>query len=81
MTEEQRDLLRRLKSTIPPDDPHVYTYLDTNQLRWEMLISLLETMLGDETVPATVPVEQADPESYPQARKTEARVRPQGQNL
>jgi hypothetical protein len=47
MTEEQKRLLQQLKATIPPDNPHTHGYTDTNQIRWEMLIELLETILTE----------------------------------
>lgn len=49
MTEKQKNLLIQIKSTIPPDSPHTFGYVDTNQMRWEWLISLLETMLNPDS--------------------------------
>jgi hypothetical protein len=53
MTEKQEQLLKQLKSSMPPDDPHVFSYVDLNQMRWEWVISLLETMLNPN--PSTPP--------------------------
>lgn len=66
MSEEQ-ELLNRIKALMPPDEPHV-GYSD--QIRWEILIKLLDSWLAKyETLEAASQVQQADPESYPQARK------------
>jgi hypothetical protein len=45
MTEEQKELLNRIKGLMPPNNPHTAGYADNNQIRWEILIELLETML------------------------------------
>ena len=40
---------------MPSDSPHTFGYVDLNQMRWEWVISLLETMLNptDPNAPKT----------------------------
>jgi hypothetical protein len=45
MTEKQKNLLIEIKASMPPDSAYV---VDTNTIRWELLIQLLETILENE---------------------------------